>query len=61
MIARAFLRSGDPSLSHTGAELIYEVFSQCYERGAILVTINLPFNEWMRCWTTSLTMFASSR
>ena len=29
-------------LSHTGAELLFEVFSQRYERGSILVTTNLP-------------------
>ena len=33
-------------LSATGAELLSEVFSQCYERGSILVTTNLPFDEW---------------
>ncbi len=33
-------------LSHTGAELLFEVFSQRYERGSILVTTNLPFHEW---------------
>ena len=33
-------------LSPTGAELIFEVFSQRYERGSILVTTNLPFDEW---------------
>ena len=33
-------------LSTTGAELLFEVFSQRYERGSILVTINLPFDEW---------------
>ena len=33
-------------LSPTGAELLFEVFSQRYERGSILVTTNLPFNEW---------------
>ena len=30
----------------TGAELLFEVFSQRYERGATLVTSNLPFDEW---------------
>ena len=30
----------------TGAELLFEVFSQRYERGSILVTSNLPFDEW---------------
>ena len=33
-------------LSKSGAELLFEVFSQRYERGATLVTSNLPFNEW---------------
>ena len=33
-------------LSTTGAELLFEVFSQRYERGSILVTTNLPFDEW---------------
>ena len=33
-------------LSKTGAELLFEVFSQRYERGSILVTFNLPFDEW---------------
>jgi hypothetical protein len=33
-------------LSHTGAELLFEVFSQRYERGSTLVTSNLPFDEW---------------
>ena len=33
-------------LPRTGAELLFEVFSQRYERGFILVTTNLPFDEW---------------
>ena len=33
-------------LSRTGAELLFEVFSQRYERGLILVTTNLSFDEW---------------
>ena len=33
-------------LSRTGAELLFEAFSQRYERGSILVTANLPFDEW---------------
>ena len=33
-------------LSRTEAELLFEVFSQRYERGSILVTTNLPFDEW---------------
>ncbi len=33
-------------LSRTGAELLFEVFSQRYDRGSILVTTDLPFDEW---------------
>lgn len=33
-------------LSPTGAELLFEVFSQRYERGSIIVTSNLPFEDW---------------
>jgi len=33
-------------LSKTGAELLFEVFSQRYERGSTMVTSNLPFQEW---------------
>ena len=29
-----------------GSELLFEVFSQRYERGATLVTSNLPFDKW---------------
>jgi DNA replication protein DnaC len=33
-------------LSKTGAELLFEIFSQRYERASVLVTSNLPFDEW---------------
>jgi DNA replication protein DnaC len=33
-------------LSKTGAELLFEVFSQRYECGSTMVTSNLPFDEW---------------
>jgi DNA replication protein DnaC len=33
-------------LSPTGAELLFEVLSQRYEHGSIIVTSNLPFEEW---------------
>lgn len=32
--------------SKTGAELLFEIFSNRYERGSILVTSNLPFQDW---------------
>ena len=33
-------------LSQTGAELLFEVFSQRHERGSTIVTSNLPFEDW---------------
>jgi DNA replication protein DnaC len=33
-------------LSKTGAELLFELVSQRYERGATMITSNLPFDEW---------------
>jgi DNA replication protein DnaC len=41
-------------LSPTGAELLFETSSQRYERGSIIVTSNLPFDEWT-------SVFASER
>jgi len=32
--------------SKTGAELVFEIVSQRYERGSLIVTSNLPFEEW---------------
>ena len=32
--------------SPTGAELLFEVFSQRYERGSTIVISNLPFEDW---------------
>ena len=39
-------------LSETGAELLFEVISQRYERGSIIVTSNLPFDEWTETFGT---------
>ncbi len=33
-------------LSPTGAELLFEVFSQRYEHGSTIVTSNLLFEDW---------------
>lgn len=30
----------------TGAELLFEFFSEAYERRAVIITTNLPFAEW---------------
>jgi DNA replication protein DnaC len=32
--------------SKTGAELLFEFFSERYERGSMMVTTNLPFDQW---------------
>jgi hypothetical protein len=32
--------------SETGAELLFEMLSQRYERGSTMLTCNLPFAEW---------------
>jgi DNA replication protein DnaC len=32
--------------SQTGAELLFEIFSQRYERGSTILTSNLPFEDW---------------
>ncbi len=34
------------SLSRAGAELLFQVFADRYERRSLLVTSNLPFGEW---------------
>ena len=34
------------SFSRGGAELLFQVFAERYERGSILITSNLPFSEW---------------
>jgi len=39
-------------LSKTGAELLFEMISQRYERGATLITSNLPFDEWTETFGT---------
>ena len=33
-------------LSKTGAELLFELISQRYKRGATIITSDLPFDEW---------------
>jgi DNA replication protein DnaC len=34
------------SFSRSGAELLFQVFADRYERGSILITSNLPFSDW---------------
>jgi DNA replication protein DnaC len=33
-------------LSQTGADILFEIFSQRHERSSVIVTTNLPFEEW---------------
>ena len=39
-------------LSPTGAELLFDVFCQRYERGSVLATTNLPFDEWTEVFSS---------
>ncbi len=32
--------------SKTGAELLFEFFAERYERGSVMLTTNLPFDQW---------------
>ena len=32
--------------SKMGAELLFEFFAERYERGSVMLTTNLPFDEW---------------
>ena len=34
------------SFSRAGAELLFQVFADRYERRSLLITSNLPFGEW---------------
>ena len=34
------------SASRTGAELLFQVFADRYERKSLLITSNLPFSDW---------------
>lgn len=36
------------SFSRSGAELLFQVFADRYERASLLITSNLPFSEWQQ-------------
>ena len=36
------------SFSRTGAELLFQVIADRYERASVLITSNLPFSEWQQ-------------
>jgi DNA replication protein DnaC len=44
---------GYVSLSAAGAELLFEVVSQRYERGSIIITSDLPFDDWIDVFGTA--------
>jgi DNA replication protein DnaC len=37
---------GYVSLSHHSTQLLFQVFSERYEKGSIMITSNLEFGEW---------------
>ena len=41
---------GFAPLSRPGAELLFELFSQRWERCSVLVTTNLPYDEWTEAY-----------
>ena len=41
-----FVQGGYLSFSRTGAELLFQVFADRYERKSLLLTSNLPFSDW---------------
>ncbi len=43
-------------LSKTGAELLFETFSQRYERGSIVVTSNRVFKKWPEIFNNDSTL-----
>ena len=43
-------------LSPTGAELLFEVFSQRYERGSTVITTNRAFKHWPEIFNNDSTL-----
>ena len=47
MLSSTFIDElGYLSFSRSGAELLFQVFAERYERRSVLVTSNLAFSEW---------------
>ena len=47
------------SFSRAGAELLFQVFADRYERGSILITSNLPFSKWDSIFKDPMTTAAA--
>jgi IstB-like ATP binding protein len=45
----------DP-LDKRGAELLFQVITKRYERGSIIITINIAFKDWLRIFAGDATM-----
>jgi hypothetical protein len=47
--------------SETGAELLFDVVSRAYERTSLIVTTNLPFEQWIDVGSEQLTVALQDR
>jgi len=50
---------GYPPIDQHGADLLFQVISQCYERGSILLTTNKPFKQWPSIFNNDSTITAA--
>ena len=43
-------------IDKTGADLLFQIFSQRYERGSLLITTNQPYKHWARLFNNDSTL-----
>ena len=43
-------------IDKTGADLLFQIFSQRYERGSLLITTNQPYKHWDRIFNNDSTL-----
>jgi DNA replication protein DnaC len=43
-------------IDKTGADLLFQVFSQRYERGSLVITTNQPYKHWARLFNNDSTI-----
>jgi DNA replication protein DnaC len=43
-------------IDKTGADLLFQIFSQRYERGSLLITTNQPYQHWARLFNNDSTI-----